>query len=60
MWSMKAIAIPVVIGNLGMIRKSNDKWIKNIPGAPHHEISVEITLLGAVRILRRELSIKAV
>ena len=27
------IIIPVVIGNLGMIRKTNDKLIKQLPGA---------------------------
>ena len=56
---MKTIVIPVVIGNLGMIRKTNDKWIKQLPGTPHIEM-LQITLLGTAHILRKVLSIKTV
>ena len=45
MWSMKIIVISVVIENLGMIRKSNNKRIKQLPGAQHLDMSQEITLL---------------
>ena len=60
MWNMKTIVIPVVIGNLGMIRKTNDKWIKQLPGTPHIEMLQKITLLGTAHILRKVLSIKTV
>ena len=60
MWNMKTIVIPVVIGNLGMIRKTNDKWIKHLPGTPHIEMLQKITLLGTAHILRKVLSIKTV
>ena len=58
MWNMKTIVIPAVIGNLGMIRKTNDKWIKQLPGTPHIEMLQKITLLGMAHILGKLLSIK--
>ena len=57
---MKTIVIPVVIGNLEMVRKTIDKWIKQLPGAPHLEMLQKISLLGTARILRTVLSIKTV
>ena len=60
MWNMKTIVIPVVIGNLGIIRKTNDKLIKQLPGTPHIEMLQKITLLGTAHILRKVLSIKTV
>ena len=32
MWGMKATAIPVVIGALGLIKKGLEKYIQQIPG----------------------------
>ena len=60
MWNMKTIIIPVVIENLGMIRKTNHKWIKQLPGTPHIEMLQKITLLETAHILRKVLSIKTV
>ena len=60
MWNMKTIVIPVVIRNLGMIRKTTDKWIKQLPGTPHIEMLQKIALLGTAHILRKVLSIKTV
>ena len=60
MWNMKTIVLPVVIGNVGMIRKTNDKWIKQLPGTPHIEMLQKITFLGTAHILRKLLSIKTV
>ena len=60
MWSMSTIVLPVVIGNLRIIRKTDDKWIKQLPGTPHLEMLQTITLLGTAHILRKVLSIKTV
>ena len=60
MWNMKTIVIPVATGNLGMIRKTNDKWVKQLPGTPHIDMLQKITLLGTAHILRKVLSIKKV
>ena len=57
---MPAIVITVVIGNLGMIRKTNEKWIKQLPGTLRLEILQKIILLGTEHLLRKVLSIKAV
>ena len=56
-WNMKTIVIPVVIGNLEMVRKTIDKWIKQLPGAPYLEMLQKISLLGTAHILRTVLSI---
>ena len=58
MWNMNIIVIPVVIRNLGMITKTNEKLIKQLPGVPHIEMLQKITLLGTAHILRKVLSIK--
>ena len=60
MWNMKTIVIQIVIRYLGMIRKTNDKWIKQLPGTPHIEMLQKITLLGTAHLLRKMLSIKMV
>ena len=44
MLNMKTIVIPAVIGNLGMIRQTNDKWIKQLPDTSHIEMLQKITL----------------
>ena len=58
MWNMKTIVIPVIIGNLGMIRKTSEKWIEQLPGTSNLEMLQKITLLGTAHILRKVLSIK--
>ena len=60
MWNMKTVVIPVIIGNLGMVRKTCDKWIKQIPGSTNIDMLQKITLLGTAHILRKVLSIKTV
>jgi len=50
---MKTIVIPVVIRILGMIRKTDEKWIKQLPGTPYLEMLQKITLLGIAHILRK-------
>ena len=60
MWNMETIVIPVIIGNLGVIRKTCEKWISKIPGKINIDMLQKITLLGTAHILRKFLSIKTV
>ena len=58
MWGMKATAIPVVIGALGLIKKGLEKYTKQILGNIKISELQKTALLGISRILRKTLSIK--
>ena len=60
MWGMKTTVIPIIIGNLGLIRKTCEKWTKQVPGNINIDMLQKITLLGTAHILRKTLSIKTV
>ena len=58
MWGMKTTTIPVVIGALGLIKKSLEKYTKQIPCNIKISELQKIALLGTSRIQRKTLSIK--
>ena len=58
MWGMKATTIPVVIGDLGLVKKGMEKYNQKIPGNIKIQELQKITLLGTSHILRKALSIK--
>ena len=57
LWHMKTVTIPVVIGALGMIKKSTEKHLEKIPGSQNLGEMQKITLSGTTHILRKTLSI---
>ena len=50
MWKIKATAIPIVIGALGVIEKGMKLNIEKILGKIYLEILQKITLLGTVPV----------
>ena len=57
LWHMKTVTIPVVIGALGMIKKSTEKHLEKIPGSQNLGEMQKTTLSGTTHILRKTLSI---
>ena len=57
LWHMKTVTIPVVIGALGMIKKSTEKYLEKIPGSQNLGEMQKITLSGTTHILRKTSSI---
>ena len=56
MWTLKTKTIPVVIGALGMIKKSTQNFIDQTPGKPSLQEMQKIVLTSTAHILRRVLS----
>ena len=56
MWHLKAMAIPVVTGALGMIKEKTEDHIKQILGNPCLQELQKIVLNGTAHLLRRVLS----
>ena len=54
---MKTVTIPVVVGGLGMIEKSTEKYPEQIPGSPSLAELQKIALIGTAYILRKTLPI---
>ena len=52
MWNMNTKVIPIIIGNLGTVRNTCEKWIKEIPGTSNIDMCQKITLFGTAHILR--------
>ena len=57
MWKLKTKTISVVIGALGMIKKSTENFIDKIPGKPSLHEMKKIALTNTAHILRKVLSI---
>jgi hypothetical protein len=58
-WNVKTKTLPIIIGALGVINKSAEKYLKEVPGnIPLKELQ-KITLLGTSHILRKALSLNA-
>ena len=60
MWKMDTIVVPIIVGDLGMLRKTGKKWLDTIPGVYSIGEVQKIALLGTAHILRKALSIKTV
>ena len=58
MWQMKTSTVPIVVGALGLIKSSLEKYVSQILGHIRIEELQKIALLGSAHILRRTLSIK--
>ena len=58
-WNYKTKTIPVVIGALGVINKTTEKYLSDIPGKSCIKELQKTTLLGTSRILRKALSLNA-
>ena len=58
MWGMNTTTIPVVLGDLGLVKKGMQKYINNIPGNISIQEAQKCVLLGTAHVLRRILSIK--
>lgn len=58
-WKVKTKTIPVIIGALGVINKSAEKYLEEIPGKSCLKELQKTTLLGTARILRKALSLNA-
>ena len=57
MWQMKTTTIPIIVGALGIVRKSLTKHVKKLPTSLDCTQIQKIVLLGTAHILRRVLSI---
>ena len=57
MWKMKTTTLPVVIGELGVIKKGMRLTVEKIPGTINIEELQKIALMGTAHILRKVLSI---
>ena len=57
MWKLKTKTISVVIGALGMIKKSTENFIDKISGKPSLQEMKKIALTNTAHILRKVLSI---
>lgn len=55
---MKTQLVPVVIGEVGVIKKGTDKQIRKIPGNINITELQNIALLGSAHIFRKVLSIE--
>ena len=55
MWHLKAIVMPVVVGALGMTKKTTEDHIKRIPGKPCLQELQKVVLNGMAHLLRRVL-----
>ena len=53
LWHMKTVTIPVVIGVLGMIKKSTEKHLEKIPGSQNLGEMQKIARSGTTHILRK-------
>ena len=58
MWQMKTEVTPVLVGPLGVVKKSSEKLIREIPGNINLSEIQKTTLSGTSHILRKVLSIK--
>ena len=56
MWHLNATIIPVVIGAIGMIKKTTEEHIEQIPENPCQHKLQKIVLNGTAHLLRRLLS----
>ena len=57
MWKVKAKVVPIVIGALGAVAPTLEKWLEEIPGETT-EVSIQKNaILGTARILRRTLKL---
>jgi hypothetical protein len=59
-WKCKIKTIPVIIGALGVINKSTNKYVKEIPGNISLIEIQKTALLGTARILRKALSLNVI
>ena len=57
MWKMKTEVIPIVVGELGTIKKGMENNIRNVSEAMNIKSLQKTCLLGIARILRKVLSI---
>ena len=59
-WKVKTKTLPIIIGALGLINKSAENYLKEVPGdIPINQLQ-KSTLLGTANILRKALSLNAV
>ena len=58
-WKCKTKTIPIVIGALGVINKTTEKYLDEVPGRSCITELQKTTLLGTARILRKALSLNA-
>ena len=56
LWNMKTVAIPVVIGALGMIKKGTEKHLEKISGSPNLYEMQKAALTGTAHSLTKPLS----
>ena len=59
-WKEKTKTVPIVIGSLGVINKSTEKYLDTLPIKIEIEELQKITLLGTANILRKALSLHVV
>ena len=59
-WKEKTKTVPIVIGSLGVINKSTQKYLDILPGKIEIDELQKITLLGTANILRKALSLHVV
>ena len=58
-WKCETKTIPIVIGALGVINKTTEKYLDEVPGRSSIKELQKTTLLGTARILRKALSLNA-
>ena len=54
---MKATVVPVVIGALGAVTPTLEKWLQQIPGETSDISLQKSAVLGTAKILRRTLKL---
>ena len=56
LWRLKTTVVPVIVGALGVIKKSTEDHISKIPGQPLQQEIQKIVLTSTAHILRKTLS----
>ena len=56
MWDCECVVVPVVVGGMGTVSESFERYLKMLPGDIASHMCIKITLLGSERILRSLLS----